>query len=166
MKKTTVLDSKKCLSRKEQDNLDSLSSLPSKAVSRCADVLHNDYFRYHRGTMILNGYKLVFGNDGFNPDGSEDDIRSRLEVVKVVQAIERINKFWGCEVFKITGFGLSEDRYTWALRVETGYFDWGSVLEAAVWDSWFRATGLAPENHPFPNRLRQEIRQMFFRHAA
>jgi len=166
MKKSAVSDSKKCLSQRAQVILGLLSGLPSKAVSRCADVLHNDYFRYHRGTMILNGYKLVFGNDGFNPDGSEDDIRSRLEVVKVVQAIERINKFWGCEVFKITGFGLSEDRYTWALRVETGYFDWGSVLEAAVWDSWFRATGLAPKNHPFPNRLRQEIRQMFFRHAA
>lgn len=114
--------------------------------------------------MTVNGYKVVFGNDGFNPDDADDDIRSRLEVVKVVQAIERINKFWKGPVFEITGFGLSEGSYTWALRVETNYFNWSGILNTAVWDAWFRACG--SKGHPFPNRLRQEIRRMLIRRAA
>ena len=155
---------KKSLSRKAQGTLDRLFSLPRHAVNRCADVLHDRFFQYHRGTMIVNGYKVVFGNDGFNPDGAEDDIRSRLEVVKVVQTIERINAFWKRPIFEITGFGLSEDSYTWALRVETGYFNWDGILDTTVWDAWCRACGL--DVHPFPNRLRQEIHRMFIRRAA
>lgn len=156
-------NTEKPLSRKAQGILDRLFGLPRNAVNRCADVLLDRFSEYHRGAMIVNGYKVVFGNDGFNPDDVEDDLRSRLEVVKVVQAIERINALCNRPVFEITGFGLSEDSYTWALRVETGYFNWDGILTTAVWDAWFRACGSA---HPFPNRLRQQIRRLSTRLAA
>lgn len=163
MKKTDVCALNRTLSRKAQGTLDRLFALPREAVNRCADVLHDRHFQYHRGAMTVNGYKVVFGNDGFNPDDSDDDIRSRLQVVKVVQAIERINAFWNRPVFKITGFGLSEGSYTWALRVETDYFNWDGILDTVVQDAWLRASGWC---RPVPNRLRQEICRMFIRHAA
>ncbi|MHB0958233.1 MAG: hypothetical protein ACYC0X_12205 [Pirellulaceae bacterium] len=150
------------LNRRAQGTLDRLFVLPREVVNRCADVLHDHYFQYHRGTMKVNGYKVVFGNDGFKPDNADEDIRSRLEVVKVVQTIRQINAFWKRPIFKITGFGLSEGSYTWALRVKTSYFNWDGILSTAVWDAWLRACGSV---HPFPNRLRQEIRRMFIRRA-
>lgn len=83
----------------------------------------------------------------------------------MVKAINQINKVWNCPVFKITGFGVSSSGYTWAIRVETGYVAWENILDTAVWDAWFQTPEKGVGNHPWPNRLAQEIRQMFYRAA-
>ncbi len=51
---------------------------------------------------------------------------------------------------------------TWAMRIETGYFAWDNILDTAVWDAWFRSCSEAVKIHPWPKRLKQEIRQMFY----
>jgi hypothetical protein len=112
--------------------------------------------------MTINGYKIVFGNDGFGPGEDGNDLRSQLEVVRVVRTIHQITKVWNRPVFTITGFGVSSCGYTWAMRVETGYFAWDNILDTAVWDAWFRASGAGLEGHPWPKRLREEIRHMFY----
>lgn len=149
------------LTAADQRVLDELRRLPSNAVSRCANLIHDHNFSAHRGTTQIGRYKLIFGNDGFTPQDGSDDQRSRVEVVRVVKAIQRINDYWKSPLMKITGFGLSSDGgYTWAMRVETLHFAWADVLDTAVWDAWFRACGGGKTWHPFPNRLRQEIRRM------
>ncbi len=58
--------------------------------------------------MTVNGYKVVFGNDGFAPDGDDQaNLRTQREVIRLVQAINEINTVWKRPVVKITGFGLS-----------------------------------------------------------
>jgi hypothetical protein len=112
--------------------------------------------------MTINGHKIVFGNDGFGPGEDGNDLRSQLEVVRVFKAIQHINTFWKTPVFRVTGFGLSSCGYTWAMRIETGYVAWDETLNTAVWGAWFRACGSGLEGHPWPKRLGQEIRHMFY----
>lgn len=140
------------------------TSVPSKAVARCADMLKSDYFRFHRGAMTVRGYKIVFGNDGFSVD-KECDLRSQLEVVRVVRTINRINTVWKQPVIQITGFGLCCDGYSWAMRIKTDYFNWAGILDTAVWDAWFRACAQVTGRnvHPFPGRLEYEIQHMYLR---
>lgn len=149
------------LSAAEQRVLARLRDLPGGALSRCADLLHDKLFHAHRGAMTVNGHKVVFGNDGFDSTG-DGDFRSQREVVRVAKTIDQITKVWGLPIFTITGFGLSSCGYTWALRVETDYFAWDDILDTAVWDAWFRVWGGGIECHPWPKRLKQEIRQMFY----
>lgn len=154
--------------RANQGILDDLQTrLWRKAVSRCAEVLNSDYFRFHRGTMAIRGYKVIFGNDGFRMDGKDDDIRSQLQVVRLVRTIDRINKVWRWPVIQITGFGLCCHGYSWAMRVKTNYFNWDGILNTAVWDAWFRACAqVTGQNvHPFPRRLEYEIQHMYIRSA-
>ena len=153
------------LTAADQRVLDGLLDLPGRAVSRCADVLHDRYMRFHRGARMIGGHKVVYGNDGFTLQDDKDRPRSQLEVVRVAKTIEHINEFWEAPVYKINGFGLSSSGYTWAMRVETGYFAWDNILDTVVWDAWFRVCYPDGKGHPFPNRLRQEIRQMFWRAA-
>lgn len=152
------------LSATEQKALAALRDLPGGAMSRCADVLHDQHFRCHRGAMTVNGYKVVFGNDGFDPTGDEA-IRSQREVVRLVRTINEVNKVWNLPILRITGFGVSSCGYTWAMRIETGYISWEEFLEMAVWDAWFRVCGGGIEGHPWPKRLKQAIRQMFYQPA-
>jgi hypothetical protein len=151
------------LSAAERQILTGLQDLPSEAARRCADVLHDEHFRLHRGAMTVNGYRIVFGNDGFTLDGEgQNSLRSQREVVRVVRAINQITKVWDRPVFKITGFGVSSCGYTWAMRVETGYFAWDDILDTVVWDAWFRASSNGVEGHPWPHRLTHDIRHMFY----
>jgi hypothetical protein len=155
-------DDKLRLTAADQRILAELGDFPSKAASRCANLLNDEHCGVHRGAMTINGYKIVFGNDGFGPGEDGNDIRSQLEVVRVVKTIHQITKVWNRPIFEITGFGLSSCGSTWALRVETGYSAWDNILDTAVWDAWFRACGSGLEGHPWPKRLRDEIRHMFY----
>ncbi len=142
------------------------NDFPSKAVNRCAEVLNSDYCHYHRGAMTLRGHKIVFGNDGFIVDKDADQ-RSKLEVVRLVRTIDRINNFWRTPIIQISGFGLCCSGFSWAMRVKTDYFNWDGILNTAVWDAWFRACAqVTGQNvHPYPRRLTDEIQHMYHRSA-
>ena len=97
-------------------------------------LAHDQHFQAHRGAWEVADEEdydedqgiveecIVFGNDGY-----ATDVRARKEVAALVRRLESL----GIEVL---GFGLSPNRYSWAMRIAHNE---GNLPEALVWDVWF-----------------------------
>ena len=62
-------------------------------------------------------------------------VRSKREVVGVARTINQINRFSNARSSRSPVSGSLRSGYTWARRVETGYFAWDTFLDTAVWDA-------------------------------
>jgi len=127
----------------------------SSYATRQANHASEKLMHFHRGTMMRRGRCIVFGNDSF-----EGDLRSRLEVVKLLGTVEKLG-------LEVEGFGAEEGGYSWALVVKVSPDEWLAeeqeyVLNEAVWDAWFLACEAVSGNliHPFRGRIGELLSQV------
>jgi hypothetical protein len=117
-----------------------------------ADVDYRENFSVHRGAWkVVRNECVVFGNDCFS-----DDIRSQIQVARLVQELESLG-------VKIKGFGISKDGgYTWALRVA---FKDDYLLDRLVWHIWF-VVFCGMEDNPARAELNERLKKLKRRKAA
>ena len=140
--------SRKRLTKVEKEILNRLQTeFDDKKTKSFATRAYRRNFSVHRGARkVAPNECVIFGNDGFT-----SDVRSQVEVAKLVQELDRLG-------IKIVGFGLGEDEgYTWALRVA---FHDDFVLDRLVWHIWFvgscgmRSSPVAASLNTYPKLLK------------
>lgn len=145
----------KRLTKIEKEILNRLQTeLDDKMAMGWATVAYRENFSAHRGAWKVPGKRrecVVFGNDGFS-----SDVRSRIEVVRLVQELERLD-------VKIKGFGVSKDGgYSWALRV---VFNDADLLDRLVWNVWFSDI-CGMKDNPVSEELNERLKKLKLPKAA
>jgi hypothetical protein len=111
------------LSGDEQGILNQLLALDTPSCGNAAEYAREQYIAVHRG-VFPGSNSVIFGNDCFNTD-----VRSRLEVCKLV---ENLND----DGIDILGFGTDADGVTWAMEVASDDPEW---LQGMLWGAWTSA---------------------------
>lgn len=122
------MGTRKRLTSVEKEILNRLQTeFNDKTTKSFATKAYRRNFSAHRGARrVARNECVVFGNDGFS-----SDVRSQVEVARLVQELDRLG-------IKIVGFGLGkDDGYTWAMRVA---FHDDFLLDRLVWHIWFVAS--------------------------
>ena len=112
------------LSSNEEMILKLVLGLKNQFCSDAAEFFREFCICRNRGVSPKGSTSVIYGNDGF-----ADDIRSRIEVVRLVQHLSD-------EEIEILGFGVDGDGVTWAMEVDSEDHE---LLEALLWNAWQHA---------------------------